>query len=143
MHNTRHLDNQEKEVQLYLVKTAAPKGTSALSEVKVLTINRPATTYTQLVNHLVLWQKKNYKESLIQANQQIHLTKYNIKTLLTIQHKYYLMQTKQYRCVAVINLSSLKHITNTMCMRIKQIFKSSILPELSLVAFNDFLFFFL
>ena len=68
---------------------------------------------------------------------------YNIKTLLTIQHKYYLMQTKQYRCVAVINLSSLKHITNTMCMRIKQIFKSSILPELSLVAFNDFLFFFL
>jgi len=95
------------------------------------------------VNHLVLWQKKNYKESLIQANQQIHLTKYNIKTLLTIQHKYYLMQTKQYRCVAVINLSSLKHITNTMCMRIKQISKSSILPELSLVAFNDFLFFFL
>ena len=82
MHNMRHLDNQEKEVQLYLVKTAAPKGTSALSEVKVLTINRPATTYTQLVNHLVLWQKKNYKESLIQANQQIHLTNTILKPCL-------------------------------------------------------------
>jgi hypothetical protein len=69
MHNTSHLDNQENEVQLYLVKTAAPKGTSALSEVKVLTINRPATTYAQLVNHLLLWQKK-FRESLIQANQQ-------------------------------------------------------------------------
>ena len=64
MHNTRHLDNQEKEVQLYLVKTAAPKGASALSEVKVLTINRPATMYTQLVNHLVLWQKKELQRKL-------------------------------------------------------------------------------
>jgi hypothetical protein len=37
----RHL-NDPKNCIMYLVKTAASKGTSALSEVKVLTINRPA-----------------------------------------------------------------------------------------------------
>jgi len=71
MHNTRHLDNQEKEVQLYLVKTAAPKGASALSEVKVLTINRPATTYTHLVNHLLLWQNNTKKVYSKQISKSI------------------------------------------------------------------------
>ena len=71
MHNMRHLDNQEKEVQLYLVKTAAPKGTSALSEVKVLTINRPATTYTHLVNHLLLWQNNTKKVYSKQISKSI------------------------------------------------------------------------